>query len=214
MKKLLLSSFILSSAFFVSSCTETKVEKQAVADQEFDKERFYGQLASVPFYISKAYRVVGQDTTNVLADSLMVLYRDAVYVTFTASSGSSGIGYVQFYAGSVWTNSPFAAPARAFGTNIRFPRPTSMTFKWDDTKKTVVITSSGSDQAFHLVPPGKSAYLDTSRFNYNYDFEAAKAGADQSMTWTYDDYTIVMKPMYIFYKNPDDVSWDRGIVVF
>jgi hypothetical protein len=51
-------------------------------------------------------------------------------------------------------------------------------------------------------------------FITTYDFEAAKAGADQSMTWVYDDYTIVMKPMYIFYKHPDSASWDRGIVVF
>jgi hypothetical protein len=214
MKKLLFSALILSSAFFAGSCTDQTVEKEKVAAEEFDKEKFYSQLRTVPFYISKAYRVVGQDTINVLADPLMALYRDAVYVTFVASSGSGGIGYVQYYAGSIWTNPPFAPPARAFSTNMKFSRPTSMTFNWDETRKTVVITSSGSDEAFHLVPPGKSAYLDTSRFHYNYDFEAAKAGADQSMTWIYDDYTIVMKPMYIFYKFPDDTSWERGIVAF
>ena len=214
MKKLLLSALILSAALFTGSCTDKTVEKAEVAAEEFDKERFYSQLGTVPFYISKAYRVVGQDTINVLQDSIMVLYRDAVYVTFWAGGGSSDVGYVQFYSGSAWTNPPFAPPARAFGTNMKFSRPTSMTFNWDDTKKTVVITSSGSDEAFHLVPPGKSAYLDTSRFHYNYDFEAAKAGADQSMTWIYEDYTIVMKPMYIFYKYPDSASWERGIVVF
>jgi hypothetical protein len=214
MKKLLFSALILSSAFFVGSCTDKAVEKEKVATEEFDKEKFYSQIRMVPFYISKAYRVVGQDTINVLADPLMVLYRDAVFLTFSASSGSGGIGYVQFYGGSIWNNPPFAPPARAFSTNMKFSRPTSMTFGWDDTKKTIAITSSGTDEAFHLVPPGKSAYLDTSRFHYNYDFEAAKAGADQSMTWVYDDYTIVMKPMYIFYVNPDSASWDRGIVVF
>ncbi|MEO6288170.1 MAG: hypothetical protein ABIN80_03630 [Dyadobacter sp.] len=214
MKKLLFSALILSAALFAGSCTDKTIEKEEVAADEFDKEKFYSQLGTVPFYISKAYRVVGQDTINVLADPLMVLYRDAVFLTFSAGSGSSGVGYVQFYGGSIWTNPPFAPPARAFSTNMKFSRPTSMTFNWDDTKKTVVITSSGPDDVFHLVPPGKSAYLDTSRFHYTYDFEAAKAGADQSMTWVYDDYTIVMKPMYIFYKSPDSASWDRGIVVF
>ena len=214
MRKLLRSTFILCAALFVASCAEETVDKAKVSADTFDKERFYSQIASVPFYISQAYRVVGQDTIDVLAEPLMGLYRDAVYVTFLASSGSSGIGYVQYYAGSPMSNSPFAPPARAFGTNIRFSRPTNMRFNWDDTKKTVVITSLGPDQAFKLVPPGKSAYLDTSRFNYNYDFEAAKAGADQSLTWIFEDYTIVMKPMYIYQIDPDDVSWERDIVVF
>ena len=214
MKKLLFSALILSGAFFIGSCTDESVEKKEVVAEEFDKERFYSQIRTVPFYISKAYRVVGQDTINVLADSLKVLYRDAVYVTFQASGGSSEIGYVHYYAGSAWTNPPFAPPAKAFSTEMKFSRPTNMTFNWDNTRKTVVVTSSGPDDAFRLVPPGKSAYLDTTRFHYKYDFEAAKAGADQSMTWIYDDYTIVMKPMYIFYKHPDGTIFSRGIVVF
>ncbi|TLV03516.1 hypothetical protein [Dyadobacter luticola] len=216
MKRLLFSTLILASVFFAISCAHKTVDKQDVAVEEFDKNKFYGQLNNVPFYISQAYRVVGKDTVNVLADSIMRFYRDAVYVTFRDDNGSDGIGYVQFYVGKEWDSPtiPVTPPARAFYLNMKFSRSTSMTFQWDDTRKTVVVNSSGVDEAFRLVPPGKTAYLDTSRYHYKYDFEAAKTGADQSMTWIFEDYTIVMKPMYVVYRYPDGASWDRGIVVY
>ncbi|MCE6987991.1 hypothetical protein [Dyadobacter sp. CY323] len=218
MKKRLFSALTLFCACWLASCSHKTVEKEDVVAEEFDKERFYSQLGTTPFYISKAYRVVGKDTTDLLKDSIMVLYRDAVLLTFWAGSGSAGVGEVKFYGGSVWKNPPFQFPApptaRAFHTNMKFSRPTSMHFNWDETKKTVVVTSSGPDDVFRMVPPGKSAYLDTSRYHYTYDFEAAKAGVDQSMTWIYEDYTIVMKPCYVFYIDPDSASWERGVVVF
>jgi hypothetical protein len=43
MKKLLFSALILSSAFFAGSCTDKAVEKEKVATEEFDKEKFYSQ---------------------------------------------------------------------------------------------------------------------------------------------------------------------------
>src|SRR4051812_49317242 len=114
MKKLLFYALILSATIWGGSCSHKTVEKQQVVAEVFDKEKFYNQIGTVPFYISKAYRVVGKDTTDVLADSIMVLYRDAVYPTFWPGNGSGQLGYVQFYSGRAWTNAPVPATAKAF----------------------------------------------------------------------------------------------------
>ncbi|NIJ53790.1 hypothetical protein [Dyadobacter arcticus] len=204
MKKLLPLSLILFAAVVFSSCSRKEVAKQEI--EGLTQHEIDSLIFGFPFYVSKAYKTNGSTTVDVLEDPNIQVYQNAVFLTFNH-------GTVTYYTGSKTPNTQFPATAKTYFLNMRFSRPSNLSYHWDDTKKTIVVESNGPSD-LPIIASGKSAYLDTSNLNITRNYEEAKnAIIPPSMTFIYGDYTIEMKPMWVYDSAPF-MEQQNYVVVF
>ncbi|TLV02701.1 hypothetical protein [Dyadobacter luticola] len=194
MKKFSLILLLLSTTFAINSCSHKEKVKPEEEDN-FTMEEFNKYLRRVPFIVAKAYKLVGKDTLDLLKDPIYKEYNEAVFLAFFD-------GPVLFYGGREIPNTKFKASARTFTINNRISLPTNLKYYWDEKLKTVVVESEGTSSYFPIIPSGKKAMLDKKKFDLNHTFEEDQNAAHpSSMTFTFEDYVIEMRPMWQYYKQ-------------
>jgi hypothetical protein len=200
MKRLCLYSIILSIAIVSVSCNEKTVGVQDVQDG-LTKKEIDSLMRPFRFTVSEAYKVNGLDTINLLDDTLFVAYNNAVCLAFWETS-------VLFHGGHLTTNTEFAPTAKTMYINNKIPLPAGIRFEWDNAKDTYKFESNGNSSYFPIIPAGKVAYLDKSKLNLTHNFEEAKnAVIKPSITFDYDDYIVVMKPMWYYKEDPGNTAF-------
>lgn len=206
MKKQFAFILIILAALTYNSCSHKTVEKEEEVGDEVTRQYIDSVIRGQNFTVSEAYKIVGKDSIDLLADPIYKAYNEAVCLTFFQ-------GYVNFFGSKPIPNTQFPATAKTFLVNTRIMLPTNMTYSWDDTKNTYVFESNGTSSYFPIIPSGKKAYLDKSKFNLT-DYETAKnALVKPSITFDFEDYVIVMKPMWAYYQEPNQ-QVTKEFVVF
>ncbi|MCF2489442.1 hypothetical protein [Dyadobacter sp. CY347] len=162
------------------------------------------QFENYPMRVTDAYRIVGGDSVNLLADSIIRIYRNAVCLTFVE-------GRVYFYSSSNYPSTKFPAPAQTFSLNTKIMLPTNMSYRWDTEKQTMIIRSSGSSSYFPIIPDGKEAYIDTTGVYLHKSIQEAQASnRTGQIRFIYDDVDsklgavsnhITMRPLWSYERD-------------
>jgi hypothetical protein len=208
MQKLLLLASIILTAIALSCCSRKEVAAVQETSQ-YTLDEIDSIWRGYPFYVSKAYKITGTDTVDLLKDSIIQIYQNAVFLTF---SNDFKTGSITRYGGKPITHIQYPG-AKVFDLNMRFSLPTALRFHWDDAKKTIAVESGPNSDLF-IIKEGKKGYLDMSKFNISRSFEEAKnAVVPKSMTFIYEDYIIEMRPMFVIGEDPIQTH-HKYLVVF
>lgn len=188
----------------MGSCT-SDVEKIAVT--KFNKDEVANKLYGRKFYVDQAFKTQGDQTVDLMKDSLVNIFRNAVYIEFFNLFNDQSTVY-WFNGTPPSTDSKFPPPARIFVINRKIQRPSGMKIKWNDSKSTMEI-ESGDSQYFPILSPGKRAYLESINL-YNTEEEAKNAAIPESVVFkAYDThstlgevtYTVVLKRLWLYDGN-------------
>ncbi|WP_031527839.1 hypothetical protein [Dyadobacter crusticola] len=206
MRKLRLHLPALALLIFVASCSQDQIVHREAA-VKLDKDSVIHQLGSHRFFISEAYRFVGSDSADLMQiDPKFDIYRKEVYLAFRTS------GSVLYWFGTEIDERAQQGASYTFSMNIRIERPIGLRVHWDDEKGTAVVESE-PNSPLPMIVLGKKAYLETSTYKiYPTLEEARNASVRGSATFIYEDddaklgkvtYKIKLKPMYQYYRAPD-----------
>ncbi|MCF0052163.1 hypothetical protein LXM25_19000 [Dyadobacter sp. LJ53] len=191
--------------------TETVIPKVSNDTGPFEQKQF----ENYPMRVTDAYRIVGGDSLNLLADTIIQQYRDAVCLVFRE-------GYVYFYGSSSIPNTKFPAHAQTFSLNIKIMLPTNMKYHWNTEKQTLIVRSSGSSSYFPIIPDGKEAYIDTTGVFFHKSMEEAQnSGKREQIRFIFNDvdprlgavsYHITMRPLWFYEREPFDLAHQRFVM--
>jgi len=176
-------------------------------------------LQGRPQYLAEAYRFVGKDSVDLLKlDTNYAKYRNIVFFSFYFDEG-----YINFWTGSQFPNTEIPGDAKTFSLEIRVDRPTGLRSYWEEEKGTLRVESDRMTDYFPMIILGKKAYLETSSFVHHRTLEAVKAAKVKSRAvFIYEDddpklgkvkYKIILKPMYEYYREPNQ-QWYANFAVF
>lgn len=223
MKKLLLFAFLFALALVQLSCdNESSNEPEPKPEPvRLDKDTVTRYLSRRSFYITDAWRFIGKDSADMFKlDTLLRLYTNAVYLNFYISKGE---GPIMFHGGHPTPNTDMPGNALTFWLNIRIFLPTEMAGVWDEERGTLAVETQRTTSYLPMIVPGKKGYLETESFNVKMSLEdAKKAQVKPSMRFIFEDddpklgkvtYKITMKPLYEYYRPPNQ-QVDAKFVVF
>ncbi len=203
MKNLFYWFFVIVLFVGMGSCTND-VEKIAVT--KFSKDEVANKLYRRKFYVDQAFKTQGDQTVDLMKDSIVNIFRNAVYIEFFNLFNDQSTVY--WCNGNPSMDSNFPPPARTFVINRKIELPTAMKVTWDDGKSTMAI-ESGDSQYFPILSPGKKAYLESINL-YNTEEEAKNAAIPESVVFkAYDThstlgevtYTVVLKRLWLYDGN-------------
>ena len=214
MKKYICFLLFFGSIYVIASCSKTKEE--TVVEPAKVAEDITPLLENYPMRVTDAYRIIGNDSLNLLSDTIYQQYRDAVFLTFRENG-------VYFYSGNRITNTKFPPNAQTFSLNIKIMLPTNMDYHWDQEQGKVIVTTSGLSSYFPIIPDGKKAYLDTTGTRLYKTFEEARdAVKPAQIRFIYDDvdpklgavkYAVTLRPLWFYERVPEQLS-DYRYVMF
>ena len=195
------------------SCTQEKTEIKA--EEPPVKEDFSSRFEGFPLRVTEAYKISGNDSLNLLSDTIIQQYRDAVCLTFREGS-------VYFYGSTRSTNTKFPPQAQTFSLNIRIMLPTNMNYHWDAEKETVIVNTSGLSNYFPIIPDGKQAYIDTTGNVFYKSLEEARdAVKPAQIRFIYDDvdpklgpvkYAITLRPLWFYERDPINQAYQHFVM--
>ncbi|WP_353719297.1 hypothetical protein [Dyadobacter sp. 676] len=222
MKRLIPIVVLLGLASMQIGCRKDKDEQPDPKPEpvRLDPDTVSALLTRTSFYVTDAWRFAGTDSVDMFKeDTLLRLYANAAFLNFRISKGN---GEIMFHGGSQIPNTEIPGNALTFSLNIRIFLPTQMSLKWNDEMGTVGVETSGTTSYFPMIVPGKKGYLDPAGFNIKMSMEQARnAAVKPSMRFIYEDddpklgkvtYKITMKPMYQYYRDPDQQTSAKYVV--
>lgn len=217
MKKLFLFAFLCIAGLAQLGCGNDKKETPDPKPEpvRLDRDTVTRWLSRRSFMVTDAWRFAGKDSVDMFkADSLYRLFAEAAFLHFYMEKGA---GPVMFHSGRESPNTTIPGNARTFGMNIRIFLPTEMEASWDEDRGTVRIDTKRTTYYFPMIVPGKTGYLDPASFNVKMWFDEAKAAkVKPSMRFIYEDedpklgkvtYKITMKPLYEYYREPNQQAF-------
>ena len=222
MKRFLSISCLIMLAAWQLSCSKndpTPTPEPKPEPIKLDREAVKFALQGRPQYLAEAYRFIGKDSVDLLKlDTNYAKYRNNVFFSFYFEEG-----YINFWSGSQFPNTEIPGDVKTFTLGIRVDRPTGLRCYWEEDKGTLRIESDRMTDYFPMIVVGKKAYLETSSFVNHRTIEMVKAQPVKSRAvFIYEDddpklgkvkYKITLKPMYEYYREPND-QWYASFAVF
>lgn len=184
----------------LGSCTHDSMETRIT---QFNKEEVTSKLYNRKFYVDQAFKTQGDQTVDLMKDSILNIYRNVAYIEFFNLFTDQATVY--WCGGAPSMDSKFPPPARTFVINWKIERPTGMKIKWNDSKSSMEI-ESGNFEFFPILSAGKTAFLE-SMILYDTEEEARNAAIPESLTFkAYETdpnvgaitYTFVLKKLWVY----------------
>lgn len=208
----LLIGFMLAGT--LSGCKRDTPEIEKKTDT-WDEAAVYSLLRKTMWRVEKVFRVTGSGVVDLENDpnfdNKYFDYRKSVLLAFN----DTGIDLIS--TDPMTGNPKFRKGAETYELNPRSVRPTGVSYKWDETRQTLVAVS-GPPTGYLDIPAGFSGVLDKSSIiTYGSYQEEEQATKPSGMVFEVETgnsvvYRYYLKPVWFYEARPDAANTYRYVV--